>query len=392
MISYIFIVILLYILCIYSDPEGNAILSHDPVDTQAPAALHHQNHHQHHKHHKNQTSCDVCSHPAIDLNQLAGQFHVDVFFMVREHKDYPYILDGSFWYGPKLLKLFSNNSLNKTYVRVHILSDNDNILIIGQKLGFYMHNISEIKYLEEEFFELYKYNHHSVNLIPYEFLCFHRWHMYRYYIEQWNNNTINEKIINIMTIDSDIMFFMNAYDFYYKTLSSLSISFSTSIDVTSSYDMIMISPGALQLWSVPGLINYSKLLYSWYTNKTTDEIYNNTFSLLNSLRPFDKVPYNRSMKIHMSDMDFAKYYAKLNPIRNNICYHVPSKLPYHQRSVIDHCLIEKLGCVPSTHFFEIVVHDSMLWNTNTTGFYGPSEKYPFCFMVRILVIIIVLTL
>jgi hypothetical protein len=249
------------------------------------------NSHFHHGHHRLHRHCDYCNattlaalalhSPAAASALSAGitdqelssrsvknptsgrRGVVDVFLVVTTPKNYQYIESGAWWAGPLLLQAFAVN--NDT--RVHIFSDAQEILDQGSRYGgFYMHDMRQMKALQDSFFAMYKVNHHSINDVNYEFLCFYRWLMFRSMVDYWQKtHTPEDQISKIVTIDSDVLIMTNALDFFDGVLRTLRYG------VDQPYELIIITPGAVHLWSYMGLISYSDYIYEWYNKRQVRE-------------------------------------------------------------------------------------------------------------------------
>ena len=225
----------------------------------------------HHTHHEN---CDYCSNQSTftreDLlnsnTKTVSHQIVDVFLVVARPQDYKYISNGNFWIGPKLMKELSKD--NDT--RVHIFTDTAAIENRGKADGFYMYDMGKepFKAVHEHFFAMYEKNHHSINNVEYEYLCFFRWHLFRKLVEMWKTEA--NPIKRVLTIDTDVVMLTNAAEFFSNAIQALQIS-----SEDDGFDVVTISPGCVHLWTSTGLISYSNFIYEWY-NKTQESVLHTT--------------------------------------------------------------------------------------------------------------------
>ena len=223
---------------------------------------------------------------------------VDLFTIISKPHEYVYIARGDFWLGLHLTNILtsgSNAHSDALCLRIHIFTDTVWIMDHGRELGYHMYNISSqnerFQALHDRFMQMYRPNHHSINTVEYEFLCFFRWHLFREAVDNWNNQRNQSSIKKIITIDSDAIILADANSLYSKMHSSLEFS---SAD---SFELIVVTPGAFHLWTPHGLRAYSDFMYDWYNH------------------PVDKVTANTKLvagylygTLHFSDMQVRKTY------------------------------------------------------------------------------------
>ncbi len=170
---------------------------------------------------------------------------LDVFTIVAKPYEYSYIANGEFWLNFKDMRIqpaydneghmLPNN--HKNLLRFHIFSDTDWILDQGKEQGYHMYDMRNMTDIDKKFRAIYK--HHAVNEVEYEFLCFYRWHLFRYAIDNWADHA--HPIENIITMDSDIIMLSNAFEYYFKTLETLQYRSS------NQFELIVVSPGKSEL-------------------------------------------------------------------------------------------------------------------------------------------------
>ena len=225
---------------------------------------------------------------------------VDLFTIISKPQEYLYIARGEFWLGLHLASTVTSQSSARSEcgevnssLRIHIFTDTVWIMDHGRELGYHMYNMSSqnerFNSLHDRFMNIYRPNHHSINTVEYEFLCFFRWHLFREAVEDWNNQRNQSPINKIITMDSDAIILTNANNLFSKMYKSLDFS---SAD---SFELIVVTPGAFHLWSPHGLRAYSDFMYEWYSH------------------PVDKVTANTKLvagylygTLHFSDMQVSK--------------------------------------------------------------------------------------
>lgn len=194
-------------------------------------------------------SCDTRGYGMVNnsrttpRNRTATIRTVDVFFTVESQtRSHRYIYADHFWVVPILLERMARlqkqaDGTVTTDTRIHIFSSSDYILKKGQFMGdnIYMWDARIIHPAKQKrFFDFYSTVHFSVNVLEYEFLCFNRWHIYRWAMEWWNeNHSDSEKMTRILTLDLDVVLFKNAAVFFDDILASLTPNYDelASIEV-----------------------------------------------------------------------------------------------------------------------------------------------------------------
>ena len=290
---------------------------------------------------------------------------VDVFYLAAYPKNYTYIKEGQFWNGPLLVQALSR--CNDT--RVHIFSEDAAILSKSLQYGFISHNISKYSNIEQSFRRMYR--HVSFNYFDYEFLCFYRWHMFNQMIKTWNTlQSSSGRISRVITLDTDVLLMMNAAEFYKRAVVASGVD-------KSNMDLIIASPGAVQLWSSHGIRKFSDFIYDWY-NETTSIVMERS---LNASALFAK-----SFKV-FSDMEMVSEFALRNTAKRKPCLSIVSQTKSADRKPWQDCVIESLGCVPvgdyggilgSRYIFD--PHRPISWSSELFGFKDDKEKYPFCYL------------
>ena len=115
---------------------------------------------------------------------------IDMFTIISKPSEYAYISKGDFWLSLHLMNTLSSPANDSSRLRIHIFTDTNWIMEHGQELGYHMYNISSnnkrFRGLYNKFMDVYRPNHHSINTVEYEFLCFYRWHLFRSVMDDWN--------------------------------------------------------------------------------------------------------------------------------------------------------------------------------------------------------------
>jgi hypothetical protein len=180
---------------------------------------------------------NCCLDPASTTTVDHASLTVDIFTIISNPKDYQYIARGDFWVTFHLLVLYAPNN-----VRIHIYTDTQKIIDIGMAQGYYMYDLRLMTELDNAFMSMYRPNHHSINTVEYEYLCFYRWHLFRNIIDNWGKMHSGEHykpIQNIITMDSDVVITMDPTKFYAQVLSSLKYQSS------NDFELIIIAPGKI---------------------------------------------------------------------------------------------------------------------------------------------------
>jgi hypothetical protein len=360
--------------------------------------LHHRIHQLHH-------SCDVCNLNKLknisnnndkdmffDINEhrnkIIKSFHnyknnpiVDVFFIISKgEEEYTYIKSDEFWLSLLLLKSYSHN--NDT--RIHLVTDIQNILDNVKLIGFpfFGHDLRKYQKENDEFMTMYKPNHHSINSIEYEYLCFYRWHVFRYIVVNWSITHPNElPMKRIMTLDLDVIFFQNAAEFFNNVVESLTIPINYHKNDTNhinnnhydNFELIVITNGAIHLWTPHGIIAYSDFIYEWYNKSDPNLVTEETMKVAGYLY---KV-------LHFSDMQMVDAFSN-SRIKNgkdklNQCYIEGSTKGFWSRPNNHQCLLDILGCVPVGRFNDFMTNTTFSYINGTL--WGSEEKFPYCLMV-----------
>jgi hypothetical protein len=190
---------------------------------------------------------------------------LDLFVIVAKPQEYQYILKGEFWLNLKLMKALSKSK--NELMRFHIFTDTHWIVTHGTEQGYNMYDMTKMKEHDTHFMNMYKINHHSINSVEYEYLCFYRWHLFRHAVDNWPDKT--RPITNIITMDSDVIITTNPVEYYFRTIQTL------GYQNASQFELIVVAPGAMHLWSHHGLTAYSEYIYDWF-NKSSSVVEENT--------------------------------------------------------------------------------------------------------------------
>ena len=97
--------------------------------------------------------------------------------------------------------------------RLHVFTSNDDIIQKGKEVNenVFIWDIRLLRFEKQQvFLEKYSKIYESVNPLLFEFLCFNRWHVYRYAISLWNRMNPSEPINRILTLDLDVVLLVNA--------------------------------------------------------------------------------------------------------------------------------------------------------------------------------------
>eukprot|EP01038_Epipyxis_sp_PR26KG_P008356 gene8356-11303_t len=320
-------------------------------------------------------------------NHLNGA--VDVFLMVTKSTQQTYIEKGLFWISPLIIKLLSVNQTMIT--RIHIFTDSPNTFVNPNHTAFthpfYLHDINKYKTTTDDFFEVYKKYHYSVNSLPYEFLCFNRWNIYANTMLDWNKNQhygyFNQSnnhrnrhhrmapINRILALDLDILMTMDAATFYMNIIHSLSYNkIQNNADDIDNFDdfyeLIVVGLGAIHLYSKRGLLAFSNHVINFF-NQPVDII---------------KQTY-KNYGPWFSDMMMTKDWVLENNITRNGCFELKLR-----------CLWESIDCIPMNTYNEMIKNNHLLffqndqlihnWKDMTNGtlsIRGVNEKLPYCLIV-----------
>lgn len=358
-----------------------------------------QNHHTHRhfpRTHANlHHNCDICSvHNRSTDNIHSSKYYeksskekgkvifsptVDVFLIVTRPQDYKYIQNGNFWITPAVIKAFIK--MNDT--RIHIFSETDAILRHGNSLGFpyFMHDMRSFQFLDVQFFGMYERNHHSINPMAYEYLCFYRWHLFRQAMQEWEKEYPASPMQRILTIDLDVLMLRNAAMFFEEVLQSLSLprntnyssSFSTPLPIEFSFELIVIANGAVHLWSPHGLTAYSDFIYNWY-NQSSEAVLAKTKKHAGYL-------FN---VLHFSDMQMVKVFMDEKGETRNGCYVDASLNGIWTRTSSHQCLLDALGCIPMGRYDDMMKNNTLHFDNTTSNVQirGRDEYLPYCLMVN----------
>jgi hypothetical protein len=313
-----------------------------------------------------------------DSHDLHQNEIVDIFATVYTNLfsviDMPFVANGHYW----LLFRYASLLQRKASLRWHMVTDSQAVYQQGAELGFNMYMISSFSELNSTYWSIYSPNHFSAISGPgtkeYEFLCFFRWILYSKIVQDWNANGNMMPIRNILTMDSDVLLLSSPFKFYFKVLNSLQFSSS------SEYDMVVVSPGALHLYSVHGLHMYADFIRTFY-NRTSDVVEASVKSVAGKLWGH----------YHFSDMQMAELFMLQNYSSRPPCFlYGPSiKIAPQYKPRIDKCLISKLGCIPVRKYDEdflqikdksgAVGHHLRIEGRHIYG--GINESLPLCFLV-----------
>lgn len=282
--------------------------------------------------------------------------HVDIFYLVINNPQLEYISKGRFWVLPTMAMVYSRLipnhkqngvSFNVTRdsnastiidngrdTRVHIVTDHLPIIQQAQKLGLYAHDIKE--YLAQLPKHIVKNVHDGTTSVEYE-VTFLRWIVFNRIVQQWNGQWAPSQslrpIERILVLDLDAMLTYNAASYFHFSIVALtnaSLSEPTSYS-PDSFDYVNVALGAISLFSVPGLANFSQEVYSFFDDA-------------------DAVVVNKRCKAfhpNFSDMMFLKWFIARNPSRRSVCYEYD---PGYQ------CLLARLGCVPISNYKDMLNH------------------------------------
>ncbi len=175
-------------------------------------------------------------------SQLVEGITLDVFSVLSnsDPKEFPYIANGEVWLNFHLIKSLNKNP--KSLIRFHFFTDSQHIMDQGIELGYFMHDMRNLTKLNDHFMRMYRPNHHSINTVEYEYLCFYRWHMYRHAIDAWQDD--QQPITNIITMDSDVLIVFDPVEFYVRAVEALGFQNENS---SSNFELAVISAGAFHI-------------------------------------------------------------------------------------------------------------------------------------------------
>lgn len=325
-----------------------------------------------------------CELKLVETDAIANESEIiDIFSAVMvsnsDINDQQYIAHGDFWLTFRYNVLLTK----KGSVRVHILTDSSVVFDQGEQLGFHMYRIEMI---DEKFYRLYQPNYYVNKLrgrsqkeLVFEYFNFYRWLKYTEVMELWNakhKESPTKQIKNILAIDADVLFLRSAHEFYFQTLHSL--SYRTSKD----FEIIMVSPGALQLFSSQGLAEYSKYIVKFFS-RSKQEIRTQCDEAAG------KDIYGR---LYFNDMHTAALFSREREQRRSLCFQYDRHLEYdpsieraapQNRTQIDRCMVEKMKCVPTHNYglHDMVMKTMVVKDRDIVV--NEGETLPQCFMVSI---------
>lgn len=313
--------------------------------------------------HKNAESPADQGHEVVDLfsSVLVSTFNAN---------DMKYITHGDFW----LLMRYNLLLTKRNSVRIHILTDSNDLLVRGQEAGFHMHKVE----MNNTFYDMYAPNHLSVlgsdaKFVKYEYFNFYRWIKYSEIVNDWNTKNAKDPVLqikNIVAIDADVMFLLNPHKLFFRVLHSL--GYTSSED---NFDMATVAPGAVQVFSATGLNKYGSFIYDWY-NRPKQAIAADMDTIAGKV--FDHQ--------HFSDMQMGILFSHQNEVARSLCFQYDPALRsvvLLNRSKIDRCMIDKLECVPAHAYSKLEPELSTMKIHDQRVYVGQDEKVAQCFMVSV---------
>jgi hypothetical protein len=204
-------------------------------------------------------------------------------------------------------------------------------------------------------------------VVQYEYYNFYRWVKYADIVKKWNAKHAEAPIKNIVAIDADLMFLVNPHKFYFRVLHSLGYTSAADFDVAT------VAPGALQIYSASGLIEYGHYILAWY-GRPYEQILAQTHRIAS--------PYMG--RLHFSDKQIGVFFAHKDEERRSLCFqHDPAldRVVQMNRIETPRCMIEALECVPTNSYNLIEEDIDTMTINNRMVHVGRGEKLPQCFIV-----------
>lgn len=289
---------------------------------------------------------------------------------------------GEWWKG---LSWIQSMSTDTHPIRIHIVSNDQWIQqnIAQKQLPYIYHGFDES--LQHNFTEFRKiYKHISVNGEEYEYICFYRWTAYAHIINTWRDE-YNLPMEFIMTLDLDVLMVQNPQ----SMVSHLVQLHNQEKHPIHTLKMVMLTPGAGELWTRHGLLEFDAYMWRWF-DRPMDEY-------RKDVDKYGDTIYNRR---HFSDMYLLVHYLRQNfaAWQLSIGYNATSPTntifpwmaryyggyvePEWNNPTVYHSLI---GCFPLRLFIEFKTFNvSISYNKALAqvdvNIYVANKYVPFCYL------------
>lgn len=321
--------------------------------------------------------------PMLDTSKEIVDVFSSVILATADPTEIKSLTLGPFWLAFRYMLLLAK----KNTVRIHVITDSPIIHEKGLELGVHMYLIEQ----NQTFYDLYAPNHvgsaeEKVYNVAFEYSHMYRWLKYADIVQNWNKNEASSKdeqhrIKNILALDSDLLFLVNPHKFYFRALRSL--GYVTSDD----FDIATIAPGSAQMFSVKGIKAYAHYIYQFYSRPTAD-IAKQLESVQVLVTSAGSSGGGDGKRALFSDMQMGMLFAHESEGTRSMCFQY-NKPPHSlsrevldlNRTDLDRCMVEKLGCQPIFGYSMYKEFNKALRVKDRLLFYGQDEVYPQCFMV-----------
>lgn len=301
---------------------------------------------------------------------------IDVMLIVTNRKEYGYISSGDFWYSLQVMRGLSFCAFcSQPKLRIHIFSRDRIVLNQAAYLGYIVHDLASpsLTSIKDDFMNRYSKNHFSVNDVEYEGLCFYRWLIFAHVVREWSKLEPNNPIRNIISFDSDVLMLMDLHLFRSRVLEVLepkTVQSSRKDSISAiPWELVVVLPGALHIWSAHGMVSYAQFINSWYS-RDHESIKSNTKLIAGYIGD----------TLHFSDMQMVEEFVKKDELKRSICLSSVIETSWRNRNPTQSCFIQGLQCVPLNNYdsYNSVNYIEIYGNQS---FKGQNDPYPFCLMV-----------
>ena len=185
---------------------------------------------------------------------------------------------------PWFLKRLTRRTLrtNVTDTRIHIVSDNKELLAQAQSLGFYAHDVETYRHTEQDellFSRIHRFIPKDATNSSEIENSIYRWIIFGRIVDKWNAERNTTKhfrsmsdddfpIFHVLTLDGDVLLTMNAAKFYHSTIQLFTGPYKTEDD--QFFELIPLALGVCNVFSRTGLSAFSQYLSNWFLQSKTE--------------------------------------------------------------------------------------------------------------------------
>ena len=372
-----------------------------------------------------QQTCEVdriCT-PVANETMLRKHKHgyyptVDIFYMYSENNKYLYMREGHYWTMASVANKFSSHNplTNRSDVRIHIAVNSDAMLEQARKFGYHAYDLRVFSANHEQF----KANiHKTVTSLEYELTIF-RWKVYNSIVTDWNKqHSPEEQIKRIICADGDVLMTMSPAKFYHDVMQTFllnstiphldhnhkpdhgnahNVTHHHKKDRELDYQLINLAYGVMCLFSPRGLASFDGFIDEWYSGPEEDVIARSNAA---------------GGGKYWSDMMLLERFMFTEITERNNCFEYDRYKNYYEdwkKAPGSQCLLKALQCIPMSNYHAqgilwglhfVINHQRTVLtkhnhihtvNKDTLSIYGAQEKYPYCFMVSSLFLLLSLSL